>query len=141
MAAGETLTLAGGADVTLAAGEVYSFVEGLGGIQGLILNSDGQTLTVTSIDHVYGDSGASVDVITLGGTSGNTLGVQSLETVIGSEASDLVSITTFGSTMLVSGIESVRGGGSAGIDVVALGGALAIRLACISSRPWLAVPV
>ena len=49
MAAGGTLTLSGGADVTLSTGLVYSFIVGVNsGTQGVQLNTTSQTLQMTN---------------------------------------------------------------------------------------------
>ncbi|WP_448662920.1 beta strand repeat-containing protein [Sphingomonas sp. CJ20] len=121
MAAGGTLTLSGGADVTLTTGAVYSFVKGVSsGTQGLVLNSTGQTMTVTSVDHVYAvKTITNKEIITLGGTAGNTLGVQFIDTIIGNTGKDVLTLTTGGSTMLVSDIQTLIGAGT-GTDFITL---------------------
>ena len=119
MPVGGTLTLSTGADVTIAAEDVYSVVVGVGGAERLFLNSNGLTLTVTDVNHIYGASG--YDVITLGGLASNSLNVQNIETVIGNVGLDTVSITVAGSTMTISDIETLIGAASA-TDVVTLSG-------------------
>jgi hypothetical protein len=121
MAAGGTLTLSGGADVTLSTGTVYSFIVGVNsGTQGVQLNTAGQTLTVTNIDHLYGAKSVTPkEVVTLGGTSGNTLGIAYLETIIGNAGADTLILQTFGNTMRVSNVETFIGAAT-GTDFITL---------------------
>jgi large repetitive protein len=122
MAAGDTLTLSGGADYTFTTGTVFSAIIGNGSTQGVVLGTVGtvgHTLTVRSLDHLYATSGAGIQVVTLAGTSGNTLGVRFLETLIGNNGNDVLVMTTSGSTMLVDSIETIIGQ-SSGTELIRL---------------------
>ncbi|MGC2856234.1 cadherin domain-containing protein [Novispirillum sp. DQ9] len=123
MAAGETLTLSGGADYVFSSSTVYSAVQGNGSTQGIVLNTAGMTLTVTTLDHVYGGTQTAGsgrrEVITLGSAGGNTLGVRALETVIGSAGNDVLLLASTGQSMQVESIETLVGA-SLGTNLVVL---------------------
>ncbi|MGR0184826.1 beta strand repeat-containing protein, partial [Azospirillum aestuarii] len=122
MAAGGTLTLSGGSDYVFASTEIWSGIVGNGSTQGARLNTQGQTLTVSNLDHLIGGTSAQrKDVVTLAGTAGNTITVQALETLIGSSGNDRVQLTSTGTTMVVESLETIIGA-STGTTLITLAG-------------------
>ncbi|WP_454017463.1 Ig-like domain-containing protein [Azospirillum sp. Marseille-Q6669] len=110
MAAGGTLTLAGGSDYVFSSTEAWSGIVGNGSTQGVRLNTQGQTLTVSNLDRLIGGTSSTrKDVVTLAGTAGNTITVQALETLIGGSGNDRVLLTSTGATMVVESLETILG--------------------------------
>ncbi|WP_282183322.1 beta strand repeat-containing protein, partial [Azospirillum brasilense] len=122
MAAGGTLTLTPGADYVFSSTEAWSGIVGNGSTQGVRLNTQGQTLTVSNLDRLIGGtSGQRKDVVTLAGTGGNTITVQALETLIGGSGNDRVLLTSTGTTMVVESLETIIGA-TTGTALITLAG-------------------
>ncbi|TWA58600.1 flagellar associated repeat protein, partial [Azospirillum brasilense] len=122
MAAGGTLTLTGGTDYVFSTTEVWSGIRGNGSTQGVRLNTQGQTLSVSNLDRLIGGTSSTrKDVVTLAGTAGNTITVQALETLIGGSGNDRVLLTSTGATMVVESLETILGANT-GTALITLAG-------------------
>ncbi|AIB14383.1 hypothetical protein ABAZ39_20925 (plasmid) [Azospirillum argentinense] len=102
--------------------EVWSGIRGNGSTQGVRLNTQGQTLSVSNLDRLIGGTSSTrKDVVTLAGTAGNTITVQALETLIGGSGNDRVLLTSTGATMVVESLETILGANT-GTSLITLAG-------------------
>ena len=111
--AGQTLTLSTGSDYIFAKGEAWTGIIG-NGTRGVSLQTSGNTLYVSRLDHITGGinpPGSAVkDVVTLlPYNGGSTISVRLLETMYGSNGRDVVLIASTGTTMAVENIETIIG--------------------------------